>query len=186
MANNQQLFSRDAAERLIRQTLRDIQVELDGEFDRNFERQGFFSEKWARRTSPIRPGRPILVDTGALRRSIGGSTISGSKVTWESTLPYAAIHNEGGEIRVTAKMKRFFWAKMYEAEGAFGRKKNGEKRNDKRNARLTTEAEFWRAMALKKVDSIIEIPKRQFLGSSAEVERLVREIIEENLSHLGD
>lgn len=97
-------------------------------------------------------------------------------------LPYASIHNDGGEIVVTAKMKRFFWYKYYEATGSFGRKKNGERRNDKRTQQLSTEADFWRFMALKRAGTTIRIPRRRFLGAGPEVERIVREIIEENLN----
>lgn len=43
-------------------------------------------------------------------------------------------------------------------------------------------AEFWRCMALMKVGSSIRIPRRQFLGASAEVEKAVVAIIERNLS----
>ena len=57
-------------ERVIRNILRDIEVELTDEFDRNFERQAFFTQAWQRRKSPTRPGGLILVDTGGLRRSI--------------------------------------------------------------------------------------------------------------------
>lgn len=160
--------------------LKDIKVELGDEFDKNFERQGFFSEKWARRKSPLRPGGHILVDTGALRRSVK-SRVSGQNITFYSDLPYASIHNDGGEIKVTAKMKRYFWHRYYEAQGSFGRKKNGEKRNTKKNRQLTSEAEFWQMMALMKVGKTIKIPRRRFLGASPEVEQSVREIIEENL-----
>lgn len=83
---------------------------------------------------------------------------------------------------VTAKMKRFFWYKYYEATGSFGRKKNGERRNDKRTQQLSTEADFWRFMALKRAGTTIRIPRRRFLGAGPEVERIVREIIEENLN----
>ena len=79
-------------------------------------------------------------------------------------------------------MKRFFWYKYYSATGSFGRKKDGSMRNDKRNRQLGTEADFWKAMALMKVGATIKIPKRQFLGTSPEVEAAVREIIEENLT----
>ena len=48
---------------IFRSILRDIQVELGDEFDQNFERQAFFSQAWARRKSPTRPGGHILVDT---------------------------------------------------------------------------------------------------------------------------
>ena len=166
---------------IIRRILRDIQVELKDEFDKNFERQAFFSESWQRRSSPTRRGGHILVGTGSLRRSIT-SRVTDNSIRFFSTLPYAAIHNEGGEIVVTERMKRYFWHKHYEATSGFGRKKDGGKRNDKRTRRLTEEAEFWKWMALKKAGTKIRIPRRQFLGASPEVEKAVTEIIEENLN----
>jgi phage gpG-like protein len=166
---------------VIKRILRDIQVELSDEFDKNFERQAYFSKAWARRSSPLRPGRGILVDTGKLRRSVK-SRVSGSSIVFESDLEYASIHNEGGEIKVTAKMKKYFWHKYCESTGAFGRKKDGTVRKDKRTVQLGTEAEFWKHMAMMKVGKTIKIPKRQFLGVSPEVEKAVREIIEENIS----
>ena len=92
---------------IIGRILNDLRVELGDEFNRNFERQAFFSEAWTRRRSPTRPGGHILVDSGELRRSIQSRTTENS-ITFYTTLPYAAIHNDGGEIVVTAKMKRFF------------------------------------------------------------------------------
>lgn len=166
---------------VFRRILKDIQVELGEEFDENFERQAFFTQAWARRKSPTRPGGHILVDSGRLRQSITSRSTDNS-ITFYTTEPYAAIHNEGGVIKVTAKMKRFFWHKYYSATGSFGRKKNGTLRNDKRNRQLGTEADFWKAMALMKVGATIRIPKRQFLGTSPEVEAAVRRIIEENLT----
>ena len=166
--------------RIIRNIFKDIRLELSDEFDRNFERQGFFSEAWQRRKSPTRPGGSILIDTGKLRRSIHSRSTDNS-ITFYSDLPYAEIHNDGGEITVTEKMKRFFWAKYYATTGSFGRKKNGELRKDKRTVQLSGEAEFWKHMALMRVGSKITIPRRQFLGYSPEVEKAVREIVEENL-----
>ena len=167
---------------IIRRILSDIRVELGDEFDRNFERQAFFNDAWARRKSP---GGTILVDTGTLRRSVRSRTTDDS-ITFYTDLPYAAIHNDGGEIVVTEKMKRFFWHKYYEATGSFGRKKNGERQNDKRTRQLSTEADFWRFMALKRAGTTIRIPRRRFLGTGPEVERIVREIIEENLNDYFD
>lgn len=161
--------------------LNDIRVELTDEFDQNFERQSFFGEAWQRRKGPLRPKGHILVDTGQLRRSIQSRTTENS-ITFFTTEPYAAIHNEGGEIVVTAKMKGYFWHKYKEATGSFGRKKDGSRRNDKRTAQLSEEAEFWKFMALKKAGTTIKIPRRRFLGTSPEVERTVREIIEENIT----
>lgn len=172
---------RDDVKTVIARILKGIQVEMSDEFDRNFERQAFFSEAWQRRKSPTRPGGSILIDTGQLRQSISSRTTDTS-ITFYTTLPYAAIHNDGGEIVVTKKMKRYFWAKYYEASGSFGRKKNGEKRGDKRTVQLTAEAEFWKFMALKKAGTTIKIPRRRFLGASPEVEQAVRDIIEENIT----
>lgn len=167
--------------KIFRSILKDIKVELGDEFDQNFEREAFFSEAWQRRKSPTRPGGHILVDSGDLRRSIT-SEIKESSIVFRSDLPYAEIHNEGGEIVVTDKMKKFFWYKYYSATGSFGRKKDGSLRNDKKNRQLTSEADFWKAMALMKKGSTIKIPQRKFLGTSPEVEAAVRQIIEENLN----
>lgn len=166
---------------IIRNILRDIQVEMADEFDRNFERQAFFSEAWQRRKSPTRPGGHILVDTGGLRRSVT-SLVRDNSIVFRSEHPAAAIHNEGGEIKVTERMRRFFWYKYYEASGAFGRRKDGTPRKDRRTVRLTAEAEFWRCMALMKPGSVIRIPRRRFLGNAPEVEQTVRKIIEENIT----
>ena len=166
--------------KILSMILNDIRVEMTEEFDQNFERESFFSEAWARRKSPMRADGHILVDTGCLRRSIQSRTTENS-ITFFTNEPYAAIHNEGGEIVVTKKMKGYFWRKYYDAVGAFDRKKDGTRSNDKRTLQLAGEAEFWKFMALKKVGSTIKIPRRRFLGTSPEVEDAVRGIIEKNL-----
>ena len=182
-------------QKIIKNILSDIAVDMKDEFDKNFERQAFFSEAWQRRKSPIRNnGRAILTDTGQLRSSIH-SRITDNAVIFYTDLPYAAIHNDGGEIVVTQRMKRFFRAKAYEAAGTFGRKKDTST-TQKRHATLTDrqfyawmhtktltpEAEFWCALSMKPVGSTITIPRRRFLGTSPEVEQAVRNIIEENLT----
>lgn len=165
---------------VIRHILSDIRVEIGDEFDKNFERQGFFTKAWARRKSPIRSDGHILVASVNLRKSVQRRS-DATSVTFFSSSPYAAIHNEGGEIKVTEKMKRYFWRKYYEASGSLGRKKNGSLRNNKKNRQLLSNAEFWKAMALMKVGKTIKIPKRQFLGMAPEVEREVTKIIEDEL-----
>ena len=77
--------------KIIKNIIRDIQVEMTDEFDQNFERQAFFSQAWQRRKSPVRDeGRAILTDTGQLRRSIKSRTTDNS-VIFYTDLPYAAI-----------------------------------------------------------------------------------------------
>lgn len=165
---------------VLKNILKDVKVEVSQEFDRNFERQAFFSKGWQRHKSPKRAGEHILVESGALRRSISAKSDENS-ITFQTTLPYAAIHNDGGEIKVTARMKRFFWAMYYKANGGLGRRKDGTLRRDKRNARLSTEAEFWKHMALMKVGSTVKIPRRRFLGIHPELEKEVKAIIEKRM-----
>ncbi len=153
-------------ERFIRLTLKDISVEVKDEFDRNFEREAFFNEKWARRKYNDDESRGLLVRSGTLRRSIK-EEVTPASVVFNSDVDYAAIHNEGGTITVTRKMKRYFWALYRELTDNYKRKP-------------TMEAEFYKSMALKKVGSKIIIPRRQFIGMHPEVERIIREISEAN------
>lgn len=69
-------------------------------FLQSFRNQGFTDnslEKWQKRDNRSRrsSGRAILVDTGALRRSIKVSQSSFNKIVITSNLPYAAVHNYG-------------------------------------------------------------------------------------------
>lgn len=165
---------------VLRRIFADIEVELTDEFDNNFTRQAFFTEKWARRKSPVNQDKGILAGKGKLRKSIRVSR-KGNKLTFSSNLPYAAIHNDGGVIKVTQRMKRYFMARYLKARGSMGYRKNGTLRNNRRNARLSAEAEFFKAMALMKVGKEIKMPRRRFMGNSPEVEAAIREIVAENL-----
>ena len=174
---------------LIKRVLDDIRVEYKDEFDQNFTRQAFFTEAWQRRKSPTRPGGAILIDTGALRRSFTVST-SGNAIEFSYAKEYAAIHNTGGTIKVTARMKKYFRYKFYQAQGGFTRKGSGKRKPLPdggfyawtKDMTLTPEAEFWKFMALKKVGSDVKIPRRQFVGYSPIVEQTVRQIIEDSLT----
>ena len=167
-------------QKIIKNILSDIRVEMAEEFDQNFERQAFFSEAWQRRKSPIRnQNRAILTDTGALRSSIQSRTTDNS-VIFYTTLPYAEIHNEGGDIIVTDKMKRFFWAKYRETNGGSWKRQGSHPSLG--GAGGGSEAEFWKFLALKKAGSTIRIPRRRFLGAGQDVEKAVRNIIEENIT----
>lgn len=171
--------------RLMRDTLKDIKVELDDEFQQNFRREAFFSDKWQRRKYDDGSNRKVLQGEGKsgvhLSQIAASGRIEGSKVVYSSTLPYAAIHNEGGTITVTAKMKRYFWAKYIEATGSFSYKKDGQQRNTQRQRKLSADSEFYKAMALKKAGDKIKIPKRQFIGMHPSLNAAITEIIEKNL-----
>ncbi|MCD7926654.1 MAG: phage virion morphogenesis protein [Bacteroides sp.] len=171
-------------QRFISLTLKDIRVELAEEFDRNFEREAFFCDKWKRRKWNDDESRGLLVSTGALRQSIQAEVVGQEKVVFSSALPYAKIHNEGGTITVTRKMKGYFWIKYREAMGQRSFKRDGAQRNDKKNRGINSAAEFYKAMALKKIGSKIIIPKRQFIGRHPDMERLLHEIAMANVKEV--
>ncbi|WP_291536835.1 phage virion morphogenesis protein [Bacteroides sp.] len=180
--------------RFIKLTLKDISVKLGDEFDRNFEREAFFNEKWARRKFNDDESRGLLAGEGTLRRTIKKeASVTDHSVIFTSSVPYAVIHNEGGTITVTRKMKKYFWYRYLLIMGSkrsrpdkpkftekLQRKKSGELRDNQKNRELTEEAKFCKIMALKKVGSKIVIPKRQFIGMHPEVERIIREIADAN------
>lgn len=159
----------------------DLRVELADEFDRNFERKGFFDEKWPETSRP-NPRGSLLMRSGSLRRSIKSSSTSNS-VKFFSSLPYASIHNEGGEITVTVKMKKYFWAMYMKAIGGIRHDvKTKSAVYDKRGQRLSKEAAFFKAMALKKVGSKIKIEKRQFIGPHIQIDQAVDRIFQQHLN----
>jgi phage gpG-like protein len=141
--------------------LRDIKVELDDEFDRNFERKAFFTTAW----QPAKHNTigSLMMRTGALRSSLRSRIIGNNAIKWTSSLAYADIHNSGGTITVTTKMKGFFWYRFRMATG--GNSKN-----------LNPEALFWKAMALKPAGSVIIIPKRKFIGDHPMVNQSIRNV----------
>lgn len=158
--------------------LKDIRIDLTEEFDRNFERKGFFDRPWKKTKLQNNRGT-LMMRSGALRRSIK-SNLSGESITWSSSLPYASIHNEGGKIHVTAKMKSFFWAMYYKSAGAIG------KGNNARNQRLNIEAQQWKALALMKIGAEIKIEKRQFIGAHPMITGRIQNIMDHNLKDLED
>lgn len=126
-----------------------IAIDLGDEFDKNFERKAFFDRRWKARLLNTRGS--LLLSTGRLRRSIG-KRVAGDSIIFTSDAPYARIHNEGGEIAVTKKMKGWFWY-MYSK----------------------TKLPLYKHLACMKVGSKIVIPQRQFIGYHREVDKIVEE-----------
>ena len=143
-------------------------------FQDNFRQGGFQdngTQAWQRKKRPDKYG-PLM----SSRQNLYGSIYyrpEDYKVTVGTEVPYAAIHNEGGDIVVTARMKRFFWAKYRETNGG----------SWKRNAK-NTEAEFWKTLALKKVGSVIHIPQRKFIGESQELTDKINTTIEDEINKI--
>lgn len=132
------------------QTARVAGVEAVKFFRGNFLKEGFVDNSfipWPKSSSPF-AGKRNLYKSGNLFRSIKKTVDTINKVVVIAEAEYADIHNNGGTIVVTEKMKRYFWAKYYEL-GETGAK-----------------AEYCLGMALKEVGTPIKIPKRKFMGNS--------------------
>lgn len=164
---------------VVKNITEDVAIDLTQEFDRNFERKAFFNKKWEDTKHSYSRGS-LLNRSGDLRRSINKSS-SGSSIRWRSSLPYASIHNEGGEIEVTPQMKKYFWAMFYKVSEATKGGKGGKKRIEK----LTGEAQKWKAMALMKVGRKMTIDQRQFIGWHPEVDRRIELIVNHNMEEVG-
>ena len=152
----------------------------------NFRKGGFYGQTWK---PPMRTDLgfegpsygPMLSGTNHLMMSTDYITEPG-RVIIQNSLIYAQIHNEGGEITVSKKLNGYIWS-MYYKRGLLGEmygKAKGKKNRQKAD-NLNAEAQFWRNMALKKVGDKIKIPQRQFLGEHPEVNRIVREVINQEL-----
>lgn len=137
-------------------------------FKENFKRQGFLDkqlEPWQQRQDGTTEG--VLIQSGNLRRSIRAIKRNEAMVSVGTYVPYAKIHNEGGEIaqKPTAKQRRFFWAKWFAS---------GEK--DERD-------DNWKGAALAK-EINIKIPKRQFIGKSETLDDDIGDYILDELNNI--
>jgi len=153
--------------------LKDVAVEVSEEFDRNFERKAFFDQAWPGTRLENRRGS-LMMRTGNLRRSIR-HMLAGYEIIFTSSAIYAALMNEGGEVKVTPRMKKFFWAMYYKTSGAvtYNTRSRGVAKT-KRNTRLQAEAENWKALALKKVGDTLKFPARRFIGQHQQVDEAVQ------------
>ncbi len=163
-------------ENFISNIVRDIKVDITDEFDMNFRRKAFFDKPW-KPTKQVNSRGSLMMRSGNLRNSIS-SKIQGTDISFSSSLPYASIHNEGGTITVTAKMKRFFWAMFYKSSGAIG------KGGSQRNQRLSVEAQQWKNMALMKVGQKMKVDRRQFIGWHPVVDKRIKTIFDDHVKDI--
>jgi len=134
---------------------------------------------YKKRSPELRPGRKVLIERGKLRNSIrtkhadlqNGVVISAGN----SRVPYAQIHNEGGKIKVTKKMKAYFWAMHAKHKGKVKKRVDGRPR--KGSMLNLKKADIYKAMALKQEGSYINMPKRSFIGNSRALTRILESTI---------
>ena len=117
---------------------------------------------------------PLLSRQNELMNSID-YRIEGNRIIISTDKVYAKIHNEGGPVNInipiTSQMRRFAWAKMYEA------KRQGNDAN----------ANKWKALALTKKESVnvhFYMPQRQFLGNSADLKKAIETTIHQHLKNI--
>lgn len=157
----------------------DLKVELLDEFDRNFSRRAFFDRPWPGRKSPGK-GDKLLDNTGHGRHSIRG-TIRPNGVEFSTDTPYMGLHNRGGKIKITPRMRKFFWCMHYKNAGGITHSIRTRQANDtQRNRTLSAKAQFWKNMALTRKKHLT-IPQRQFIGDHPRVRQVTREVIHDNL-----
>ena len=118
---------------------------------------------------------PLLSGREHLMKSIQASTSPG-QVSIENPVPYAHVHNDGAKIPVTKKMKKYAWFKFYSLSGF----KKGQKKDN-----VSPEAEGWKGLALTKKASLT-IPRRQFMGDSAELRVKVNKLINDSIQKIKD
>lgn len=105
-------------------------------------------------------------------------TPSPGRVRIFNDAPHAATHQFGETVQptVTPQMRRFAWAKYYEAGG--GKKTGGKGRKRGKNtepAKENTAAQFWKNFALTKKKKLsIKMPVRPFLGESQELNEKIQ------------
>lgn len=174
---------------LSQKILGDLRRELSSEFDRNFERKGFFSKPW-KVNKLINNRGSMMMRSGALRKG-NQSKIIGNEIHFTNSRPYAKIQNEGGIIVVTQKMKKYFWAKYYESVGTlqvkFVKNKNVAERStamalSKTNIRISQEAAQWKALALMQVGKKLKITQRQFIGWDNSLNPKIEKVIEKHVT----
>ena len=137
-------------EQLKKDIIADMRVELAEEFDKNFTRKAFFTNKWKKRRNPNALGS-LLVVTGSLRRSIQAKeTPDGVRFT--SNQPYATLHNEGGKGSVTVRQH-------------------------------TRKSKKGKTHTVRQHNRAVNVPQRQFVGDGQDTQRIIKNVIDDNLEH---
>lgn len=154
-------------------------------FRENFLKSGFVNGGLQRWTPAKRLGsgdksaaanhRTLMSERNLLYSSIN-YTAGDSRVKIFTDVHYAPLHNEGGVTHptVTPKMRKFAWAKYFEAGGKTGKEGN-----------VPQEALKWKKLALTKKKKLnIRIPKRQFMGDSKELTEKIQELVNKEVEKI--
>lgn len=135
-----------------------VSTDLNDLFDKNFDDEGFFGNKWKKRKS-TKESHPILGKTSnaGLRGSIN-KKVTGNEISFTSSKPYASIHNEGGIIKATQNVN------------PFSRKVKGKTQSVKGFSRNVS----------------INMPQRQFIGDHPKVKASIENIIDMEMKKFNE
>ncbi|MEG0927246.1 phage virion morphogenesis protein [Chryseobacterium sp.] len=139
----------------------------------NFSKERFVQKNWADRNRETwaprkRPARgSILVRSARLKRSIRKIAQGSYYVYIGTDVPYAQIHNEGGNINKTVNVKAFT------RRTSPRRTRNSRGRNEGGGSTQNVKAHTRRMN--------IRMPKRQFLGESALLNRRIERFLSKEL-----
>lgn len=209
MTNNDTAKFQRMVEKLVKELKRELDDRLPrkvgvlakNHFTENFRKSGFVDggltpwQKSKRQLDSNNPNSkyPTLTSRrNHLMRSIQAEPSPG-EVLVTNPVPYAELHNDGGELtsqpKVTPKMRKYFWAMMYKSAGIKRRRGRKPKRRKGRRQiiSLPPEAQKWRALALTKRTSLFiraRIPQRKFIGESRELTEKINETIQQSLQRI--
>lgn len=148
----------------------DIKVELAEAFDNNFETESFFGKKWTPSKYVERENATNGKARKLLNRHGGGGlrgsftyTVQGDSITITSNKPYAAIHNEGGNINHPGGTAYYYDSKKQQLQWVRNSNPLAQKLPRTKPHNIT-------------------IPQRQFIGEHTQV----TQIIENEINNLFD
>jgi phage gpG-like protein len=146
----------------------------------NFSKERFREKNWIDNT--VQPWKPlsrkrksrsgsgkarksqsILVDSGRLAHSIHKVYADQNLIIIATDVPYAQIHNEGGQITKSVEVRKH------------ARREHQRKRAGKKGKKSTVKAHTVNAH-MRKMN--LDIPARQFMGESEELNRRIIQFID--------
>jgi len=187
----------DIVRQKLAQSQREIMVLLPNQaqnyFLSSFKKQGFDGQQWKevkrrepgekaykypkkkglqRRTSPILVGAGYKVRGGTLRRAVSNmartTQTNGNGFRMIVDLPYAKIHNEGGTINKSATSRAMnFNVNMRTGRSKFSTAKGA---NFQQDVNIGAHS--------------INMPKRQFVGQTAELTRMQTQLITKTIDRI--
>lgn len=152
---------------------KDVAVLASDLFDKNFINQSFFGKKWTpskyvtRENNKRGKSRKLLQNKGHLRKSIRYKT-SQDSIQFFSNMPYADIHNTGGDI-------------AHPGGTAYAYNKKANKSIWISNRKASRYASLHGKELPRTKPHNIPIPQRQFIGDHKQLQKGIETIIENEI-----